>query len=100
MGTRGTWVARSALRLGEEPELGAARSVVFAAEGIEILADNRTERVSGDGDGVAVAVETPTAGRILRAQRRLGATFRHAPPDQTCRHRNEAELHSPTCVVG
>ncbi len=81
LGTRVTIVARSALLRGYEPELGATLSEVFAAEGIEILADTRAERVSGDGDGVAVAVETPTAGRILRAQRLLVATGRRPNTD-------------------
>jgi mercuric reductase len=81
LGTRVTVVARSALLRGYEPELGTTLSEVFAAEGIEVLADTRTERVSGDGEGVAVAVETPAAGRILRAQRLLVATGRRPNTD-------------------
>ncbi|MEX2183259.1 MAG: mercury(II) reductase, partial [Chloroflexota bacterium] len=81
LGTRVTVVARSALLRGYERELGTTLSEVFAAERIEVLADTRTERVSGDGEGVAVAVETPMAGRILRAQRLLVATGRRPNTD-------------------
>jgi mercuric reductase len=81
LGTRVTIVARSGLLRGYEPELGAVLSEALASEGIEFLADTRTERASGDGNSVAVAVETPSAGRILRAQRLLVATGRRPNSD-------------------
>ena len=81
LGTRVTIVARSALLRGYEPELGTTLSAVFAAEGIEVLANTRTERVSSDGEGIAIAVETPSAGRILRGQRLLVATGRRPNSD-------------------
>lgn len=81
LGTRVTIVARSGLLRGYEPELGTTLSEVFVGEGIEVLAGTRTERVSGDGKVVAVAVETPSTGRILRAQRLLVATGRRPNTD-------------------
>ena len=76
LGSRVTIVARSELLRGYEPALGQTLAESFRAEGIELLTDARVERVSGDGGGVAVAVETPAAGRIIRAQRLLLATGR------------------------
>ena len=99
LGTRVTIVARSGLLRGYEPELGTTLSEVFAAEGIEVLADTRTERVSGDGEGVAVAVETPSAGRILRAQRLLVATGRRPNTDDIGLDRIGIELDADGYVV-
>jgi len=76
LGSRVTIVARSAFLRGYEPVLGQTLAGSFRSEGIEILTDARVERVSGDGGGVAVAVEAPAAGRIIRAQRLLLATGR------------------------
>lgn len=76
LGSRVTLVARSALLRGYEPALGETLGQAFAAEGIEVLTNARVERVSSDGGGVAVAVETASAGRILRAARLLVATGR------------------------
>jgi mercuric reductase len=76
LGSRVTIVARSEFLRGYEPVLGQSLAESFRAEGIEILTSTRVERVSGDGHSVAVAVETPVAGRILRAERLLVATGR------------------------
>ena len=76
LGTRVTLVARSGLLRGYEPLLGETLAEAFRSEGIETLTDARVERVTGDGDGVAVAVETPGADRILRAASLLLATGR------------------------
>lgn len=76
LGSRVTIVARSGLLRGYEPLLGETLSEAFRSEGIEILTDARVERVSSDGSAVAMAVETPAAGRIVRAQRLLVATGR------------------------
>ncbi|MFN8629261.1 MAG: mercury(II) reductase [Chloroflexota bacterium] len=75
-GSRVTIVARSALLRGYEPVLGETLAESFRSEGIEVLANTRVERVSSDGGAVSVAVETPTAGRTLRATRLLVATGR------------------------
>ena len=99
LGTRVTIVARSGLLRGYEPELGATLSEVFAAEGIEVLADTRTERISSGGEGVAVAVETPSAGRILRAQRLLVATGRRPNTDEIGLDRIGVELDADGYVV-
>jgi mercuric reductase len=76
LGSRVTLVARSALLRGYEPLLGETLAGAFRAEGIEVLTDTRVERVSADGAAVALAVETPAAGRIIRAARLLVATGR------------------------
>ena len=76
LGSRVTIVARSELLRAYEPELGHALGEVFAAEGIEVLVNTRTARVSGDRSEVAVAVETAATGRVLRAERLLVATGR------------------------
>jgi mercuric reductase len=76
LGSRVTIVARSEFLRGYEPVLGETLTESFRAEGIEILTGTRVERVSGDGRGVAVAVETPAVGRIVRAARLLVATGR------------------------
>ena len=76
LGSRVTIVARSELLSGYEPLLGETLAETFTAEGIEILANARVERVSSDGGQVALAVETPTAGRIVRAERLLVAAGR------------------------
>lgn len=76
LGSRVTIVARSELLRGYEPMLGETLGEAFRAEGIEVLTDTRVERVSSDGGNVAVAVETPSARRIIRAQRLLVATGR------------------------
>jgi mercuric reductase len=99
LGTRVTIVARSGLLRGYEPELGTTLSEIFVAEGIEVLANNRTERVSGDGEGVAVAVETPSAGRILRAERLLVATGRRPNTDELGLDRIGVELDPAGYVV-
>ncbi len=49
---------------------------VFVAEGIEVLTTTSIERVEGDAREVRVHVETPTAGRIVHAERLLVATGR------------------------
>ena len=99
LGSRVTIVARSGLLRGYEPELGTTLSEVFVREGIEVLADTRTERISGDGEGVAVAVETPSAGRILRAQRLLVATGRRPNTDEIGLDRIGVELDADGYVV-
>lgn len=76
LGSRVTIVARSGLLRGYEPQLGETLDAAFRSEGIEVLANSRVERVSTDGDAVEVAVETPIAGRIIRAERLLVATGR------------------------
>jgi len=76
LGSQVTIVARSALLRGYEPELGETLAESFRSEQIEILTTTRVERVSGDGGRVAVAVEMPATGRILRAERLLIATGR------------------------
>jgi mercuric reductase len=81
LGSRVTIVARSALLRAYEPELGRTLTEVLVAEGIEVLADARIERVTRDGDAVAVSVESPKAGRILRAGRLLVATGRRPNTD-------------------
>jgi mercuric reductase len=99
LGTRVTIVARSGMLRGYEPELGTTLSEVFVAEGIEVLANTRTERVSGDGEGVAVAVETPSTGRILRAQRLLVATGRRPNTDELGLDRIGVDLDPAGYVV-
>jgi mercuric reductase len=99
LGTRVTIVARSGLLRGYEPELGTTLSEVFVAEGIEVLANARAERVSGDGEGVAVAVETLSAGRILRAQRLLVATGRRPNTGELGLDRIGVELDPAGYVV-
>ncbi len=76
LGSQVALVARSGLLRGYEPLLGETLAGVFRSEGIDVLTDTRVERVSSDGGAVAVAVETPAAGRILRAARLLVATGR------------------------
>ncbi|MGH2386129.1 MAG: mercury(II) reductase [Candidatus Limnocylindria bacterium] len=76
LGSRVTIVARSELLRTYEPLVGETLAESFTAEGIEILANTRVERVSRDGGQVAVAVETPNGGRIIRAERLLVATGR------------------------
>ena len=76
LGSKVTVVARSDFLRGYEPVLGETLAESFRAEGIELLTGARVERVSSDAGSVAVAVETPAAGRILRAERLLVATGR------------------------
>ena len=76
LGSAVTIVARSGLLSGYEPELGRTLGEVFVGEGIEVLSHARVERVSGDGHGVALAVEIPDGERIVRAERLLVATGR------------------------
>lgn len=76
LGSRVTIVARSEFLRGYEPVLGQTLAESFRAEGIELLTGTRVERVSNDSGRVAVAVETPALGGILRAERLLVATGR------------------------
>jgi len=76
LGSRVTMIARSGLLSGYEPDLGRTLGEVFVAEGIDVLSGARVERVSGDERGIALAVELPGAGRIVRAERLLVATGR------------------------
>jgi mercuric reductase len=76
LGSRMTIVARSELLRGYEPELGRTLCEAFRSEGIEVLTDARVDRVSGDERGVALDVEAPKAGRVIRAERLLVATGR------------------------
>ena len=77
LGSRVIMVQRSAqLLTGYEPELGLVLAETFEHEGIEVLSSARIERVSGDARHIELAVEQPTAGRILRAERLLVATGR------------------------
>ena len=76
LGSAVTIIARSGLLSGYEPELGRTLGEVFVGEGIEVLSHARVERVSGDGHGVALAVEIPDGERIVRAERLLVATGR------------------------
>jgi len=77
LGSRVTIVQRSGgLLSGYEPELGQLLDDIFRAEGIDVLTGARVERVSGDERGVALAVELPTAGRIIRATHLLVASGR------------------------
>ena len=81
LGSRVTVVARSALLRGYEPLLGDTLAEAFRSDGIEVLVNSRVERVSSDGGAVAVKVETPSAGRIIRAARLLVATGREPNTD-------------------
>jgi len=82
LGSRVTIVQRSAhLLSGYEPELGRVLREVFEREGIDVVTGTRVERVTGDASGVAVAVETASGGRILRASRLLVATGREPNTD-------------------
>ncbi len=81
LGSRVTIVARSELLRGYEPELGRTLGEVFGAEGIEIITGARIERVAGDAREVQVHAETPTEGRIVRAERLLIATGREPNTD-------------------
>ncbi|MES2209309.1 MAG: mercury(II) reductase [Chloroflexota bacterium] len=81
LGSQVTIVARSGLLRDYEPILGETLSEVFDSEGIEVFANTRIERVSFDGSVVSVAVETPSAGRVLRAERLLIATGRRPNTD-------------------
>ena len=76
LGSRVTMVARSELLRGYEPELGRTLTEVFRAEGIEVITGARVDRIEGDAREVQVRAETPTAGRIVRAERILVATGR------------------------
>ena len=76
LGSRVTMVARSGLLTGYEPDLGAALSEAFVAEGIEILTGARVDRVSGDERAIAVSVELPGVGRVVRVDRLVLATGR------------------------
>ena len=76
LGSRVTMIARSGLLSGYEPDLGRTLGEVFVAEGIDVLSGARVERVSAAERGVALAVELPGAGRIVRAERLLVATGR------------------------
>lgn len=81
LGSRVTIVARSELLRGYEPELGRTLGEVFRGEGIEVIAEARIERVGGDTREVQVRVETPAAGRIVRAERLIVATGRQPNTD-------------------
>ena len=81
LGSRVTIVARSELLRGYEPELGRTLGEVFQTEGIEVITSARIERVEGDAREVRVQAETPTAGRIVRAERLLIATGRRPNTD-------------------
>lgn len=76
LGSKVTIAARSGLLRGYEPELGKTVASVFAGEGIEIISGARVGRVSRDGGAVALTLEAPTAGRVVRAHRLLLATGR------------------------
>lgn len=76
LGSKVTLVARSGLLRGYEPALGEMLGEAFGSEGIEVVTNARVERVSTDGGSVAVAVETPSAGRTFRAARLLVASGR------------------------
>lgn len=81
LGSSVSVVARSRLLAGFEPELGAALTAAFRAEGIEVLEGARIERVTGDERSVAVAVETERGGRVVRGERLLVATGRRPNSD-------------------
>jgi len=76
LGSRVTMVARSGLLRGHEPDLGAVLSDAFAAEGIEVISGAQVDHVSGDERGIALSVELPGVGRVVRADRLLLATGR------------------------
>jgi Pyruvate/2-oxoglutarate dehydrogenase complex, dihydrolipoamide dehydrogenase (E3) component, and related enzymes len=76
LGSRMTIVARSELLRGYEPELGRTLCEAFRSEGIEVLTDARVDRVSGNERGIALDVEAPKAGPVIRAERLLVATGR------------------------
>ncbi len=77
LGSQVTIVQRSGeLLSGYEPELGRLLHDVFAREGIEILTNARVDRVTGDTTEVAVSVEAPSGGRIVRGSKLLVATGR------------------------
>ncbi|MBI3746522.1 MAG: mercury(II) reductase [Chloroflexi bacterium] len=76
LGSRVTVIARSGLLRGYEPDLGRTLAEVFAAEGIEVLANARVDHVRGDAAGVELSIEQAGAGRIVRAERLLVATGR------------------------
>jgi mercuric reductase len=81
LGSTVTVVARSELLRGYEPELGRLLAAAFRSEGIEVIEGARVERVTGDARSVALAVETPQSGQILRAERLLVATGRRPNTD-------------------
>ena len=99
LGSRVTVVARSELLRAYEPELGRALGEVFAAEGIEVLLNTRTVRVTGDRSEVAVAVETAATGRVLRAQQVLVAAGRTPNTDGIGLDRAGVELDQDGHVV-
>ncbi len=77
LGSRVAIVQRSeSLLTGYEPELGHELGEALEREGIEVLTGTRVQRVSGDEREVELAVETPPAGRLLRADRLVVATGR------------------------
>ena len=70
LGTRVTVLVRSRLARGEEPEIAAAISDAFAADGIDVIEDVQLTAVRRDADKVVVA----TSGGELGADRLLVAT--------------------------
>jgi mercuric reductase len=99
LGSRVTVLARSGLLRGHEPELGATLAGILAAEGIEVLLEARTERVSRDGDAVAVTVEAASTERVLHAERILVATGRRPNTDDIGLERVGVALDSDGYVV-
>ena len=77
-GTRVTIVTRHGLLPGAEPEIGAALTGFFDAEGITVRNGLRYTNVEKTSDGIALHVETPHGPEILRAQMLLLATGRVA----------------------
>ena len=99
LGSRVTIVARSELLRGYEPELGRTLGEVFEAEGIEILTGARIGRIEGDAREVRVHAETPTASRIVRAERLVVATGRTPNTDTLALERGGVSVDPDGFVV-
>jgi mercuric reductase len=77
LGTRVSVLVRSRLARREEPEIAAAISNAFAADGIEVIEDVQVTAVRRDDDKVVVA----TSGGEFGAERLLVATGRRPRTD-------------------
>lgn len=69
-------VSRRGLLPEAEPEIGAALTSYFEAEGIVVRSELQYERVEQDGDGVALSITAPAGRETLRAEALLLATGR------------------------
>ncbi len=80
-GVKVTLVTRRGLLPEAEPEISAALTGAFEAEGITVRSGLHYERVEQDGTGVALRVSGPAGQELLRAEALLLATGR-APNTQ------------------